>query len=123
MSNPRLLPPLAALLLLSAACGPSGDPGDGPPDGARLYEQRGCVTCHKAGGRGGPLGPSLRNASEYWSREQLVEYLADPASFIGNDARLNAMSRTFNQQMPPVRLPAEQLLLLADYVLGLGQDE
>ena len=124
MMRQRNTPWLAALLLLPAlACGPSNDASSGPPDGAQLYERQGCVTCHKASGRGGPLGPPLVNAAEYWTREELAEYLTDPASFVGSDARLNSLARQFNMQMPPVRLPLELRLLLADHVLGFTKPE
>ena len=120
----RITPWLAALLLLPAlACGPSENASSGPPDGAQLYERQGCVTCHKASGRGGALGPTLVRTGEYWTREKLAEYLADPASFVGKDARLNSIARHFNMQMPPARLSLEQRLLLADYVLGFTKPE
>jgi len=124
MMRKRITPWLAALLLLPAlACGPSENPSSGPPEGAQLYEVQRCVICHKASGRGGALGPTLVDRAEYWTREKLAEYLADPASFVGTDARLNSLAIQFNMQMPPVPLTLEQRLLLADYVLGFTKPQ
>ena len=122
MTRLRLSPTvLLALPLVAAACS-SGEP-PGPPDGAALYRRKGCITCHKDDGRGGPLAPPLRRAAEYWTRETLADYLADPARFVESDARLTSLKTQYNQQMPPAGLGREQLLLLADHVLGLSEGE
>ena len=110
---------LVGLVLASAACGGSGKPS-GPPTGASLFATQSCVTCHRKDGGGNNFGPSLRGAAEYWTREGIAAYLADPQAVVAKDVRLMALSRNYNMQMPPVRLSEEQRLMLADYVLGLG---
>jgi len=124
-TNSHLLP-LASLIvlpLLIAGCGP-GEP-QGPLDGASLYKKLNCATCHKDDGRGGALGPSLRNKGEYWTRETLADYLVEPTRFIAEDARLKSLEAQFNVQMPgvPSSLEREQLLMLADHILGLGDGD
>jgi hypothetical protein len=126
MRTTRHLLPLASLLALSlpiAGCGP--DAPQGPLDGAGLYGALNCATCHKDDGRGGALGPTLRNKAEYWSREALAEYLIEPTRFIDKDARLKSLEAQYNVQMPgaPSSLAREQVLMLADFVLSLSDDE
>jgi hypothetical protein len=114
---------LLALIVSTAGCGPTEPPG--PLDGAGLYKALNCATCHKDDGRGGALGPTLRNKAGYWTRETLAEYLVEPTRFIDKDARLESLKVQYNVQMPgvPSSLTREQVLMLADHVLGLGEDE
>ena len=76
----------------------------GPPTGESLFATQSCVTCHRKDGGGNNFGPSLRGTAEYWTREKLAAYLADPQSVVAKDTRLLALSRNYNMQMPPVRL-------------------
>ena len=109
---------LLGLVLAIAACGE--DKPSGPPTGESLFATQSCVTCHRKDGGGNNFGPSLRGTSEYWTREKMAAYFADPQSVVAKDTRLMALSRNYNMQMPPVRLSEEQRLMLADYVLGLS---
>lgn len=126
MRTTRHLLQLGSLLALSlavAGCGP--DAPRGPLDGAGLYQTLNCATCHKPDGRGGALGPTLRNKAAYWTRETLAEYLVEPTRFIHKDARLKSLEAQFNVQMPgvPSSLTREQVLMLADHVLGLSAEQ
>jgi cytochrome c2 len=110
---------LVGLALALSACGGSDRPS-GPPTGESLFATQSCVTCHRTDGGGNNFGPSLRGTAEYWTREKLAAYLADPQGVVAKDARLMALSRNYNMQMPPVRLGEADRLLLADHVLVLG---
>ena len=57
------------------------------PDELKLWTNRGCITCHGAEARGGPMAPDLTKVLPLYfakfgsaeaARDQLVEYLIDP---------------------------------------------
>jgi mono/diheme cytochrome c family protein len=123
MSSPaalRLAPLVLLLALACAACGGGEAPEGGEPTGEQLFSTQNCVTCHRADGSGNAFGPALGQVEEYWTREALAQYLADPPSHVAKDPRLTALSRNYRMQMPPVKLSEQRRLLLADHVLGLA---
>ncbi len=105
--------------LFLAAC--SEEPAhSGPPDGAALFKQQNCVTCHGPDGDGTNLGPTLRGKKVFWTREKLAGYLSDPQSVIRGDERLETQAGKYMLPMVKfVGLTQEQRLALADFVLGL----
>ena len=87
--------------------------------GARLYREWGCGTCHGENAEGSGRGPALRALSEHWRRDTLLAYLRDPTIVRAREERLQAMARRF----APLSMPSfeglndAQLRALADYVL------
>ncbi len=107
--------PLLLILLLAACFG-----GSGATEGEQLYRAMACSTCHGTRGGGGANAPPFGELAEHWTRETIAEYLTDPLTVVERTPRLKALKERYNQQMPPVMLPVEQRLLLADYVLELS---
>lgn len=69
-----LLPPA----LTQATCAACHDPRALPPEsasklvrGMKLYSEKGCSSCHKLDGKGGPLGPALDNVG-YKTKHQFM---------------------------------------------------
>jgi mono/diheme cytochrome c family protein len=110
-----------ALLLASLLVACSDDTeAKGAPDGARLFREQACVTCHGDRGQGTMLGPALTNAHAVWTREMLVEYLNDPQAFAQRDERLAKQGKAFFQPMPAYKaLKSEERAAVSDFVLGL----
>ncbi|MEW6749498.1 MAG: c-type cytochrome [Candidatus Latescibacterota bacterium] len=93
------------LALLAAAALPLGAQEGGPlpedpREGARLFQQKGCIQCHAVGGQGGSLGPDLSRiylrgslldvAGEMWNHapqmaEEAQELKAVRASFTSQE--------------------------------------
>jgi mono/diheme cytochrome c family protein len=107
---------LAALLLGSCSQAPANS---GPPDGATLFREQNCVQCHGTDGSGTNLGPTLHGKKQYWTREKIALYLADPPATIRGDKRLSEQAKNYMLPMIPFPLSLEQRLALADYVLAL----
>jgi mono/diheme cytochrome c family protein len=86
----------------------------------QLMSKLGCLTCHGNDMRGTRMGPSLYNASEYWSRDRLINYLRNPSSFADTER-----FKKFEEQYTGFIMPAfgnievKELGKIADYLLGL----
>ena len=121
--NRSVLAACAALLLpvVGASCGSSEGSGGsvgGPP---AAYAQAKCNGCHGAAGGGGMLGPSLQGLTEYWTAEELAEFIANPAPFVSERPRLREMLE-IDYKMPMTAnatLTADERRALAEWVLGL----
>jgi|UniRef100_A0A832G6G6 mono/diheme cytochrome c family protein len=86
--------------------------------GAELMNNFGCLNCHGANLEGGPMGPALVNLKEYWSRDNLINYLRNPNSFM-SQKRL----KEYREKYPNMIMPAygnkdvKDLGKIADYLL------
>lgn len=108
-----------ACLLLAAAAACDGGPGP-IRSGAELYRLQGCVTCHGANGHGTGMAPDLRGMERHWTREKLVEYLANAPEYIRRDPRLLEQKKRYSLNMPLYSiLRPEELQNLADHVLSV----
>lgn len=116
----RLLPALFAPLLFAlGACGADDGATKDPTDGAVIYQQALCASCHGSAGKGGWMGPPLKELGEHWSRETLADFIRDPAKFVDDDQRLSELSRQFPTQMAPQKtLTKAQRLAVADWLLA-----
>jgi mono/diheme cytochrome c family protein len=65
----RVLAVLAGLLL--GAC---------TYDGAELFNQQGCIQCHRFQGQGGMMGPDLTAVGHRHDREWMIRYIHNPAA-------------------------------------------
>jgi mono/diheme cytochrome c family protein len=80
----RLLTPLAALAFAAAGCGGADgreEAGGAPSDGALVYADAGCASCHRLGGAGaaGP-GSDLTGVGARRSAAELRRALESPPS-------------------------------------------
>lgn len=85
-----------------------------------LMAVNGCLNCHGSDLSGTKLGPSLFTAKEYWSRDDLINYLRNPSSFGSND-RITEYKKEFGQTMMPSysNLDVKELGKITDYILNL----
>ena len=91
--------------------------------GKTLFEQKGCFSCHKVGGRGGSLGPALDNEGLKVPGQLVTTHLEGPRTLpqwllehFEDPQKLVAGS-----QMRPPRLSEEELEALTVYMLSLQQ--
>lgn len=88
-------------------------------DGLSLIKQAGCMTCHGADLQGTKMAPALENLKEYWTRDNLINYLRNPSSF-GTDKRfVEYKSKYKNIVMPSYNnIDVKNLGKIADYLLS-----
>ena len=83
-----------------------------------LVSRLGCVNCHGANLTGTQMGPNLKNVSQYWSRDKLINYLRNPSSFMSS-----ARFKEYQEQFPNTIMPSfgnidvKELGKIADYLL------
>lgn len=54
--------------------------------GDKLIQTFGCINCHGADLAGTNMGPALKGIKEFWSsRDNLINYLRNPNSFMDKD--------------------------------------
>lgn len=91
-------------------------------DGLSLINRMNCVSCHGVDLKGTNLGPSLYSAKEYWSRDNLINYLRNPASYSGDD-RFETYKAQYNSIMPSYsNYDVKDLGVVADYLLNLKEE-
>jgi Cytochrome c len=66
-----------------------------------LINKLGCVSCHGTDLNGTKMGPDLHNLTQYWSRENLINFLRNPSANL-NSTRLN----DYKNQYPGVLMPS-----------------
>lgn len=74
--------------------------------GEAVFEEVGCIGCHKLHGRGGVIGPELDKAGANHSPEWLIKHFKNPAAVSPGSA------------MPPIRVSDDDLDALTLYVLS-----
>jgi cytochrome c553 len=87
--------------------------------GEKLVQSFGCVNCHGADLAGTNMAPSLKGLKEYWSsRDDLINYLRNPNSFMDSD-RFKAYEAKYpNGIMPSYdNKDVKDLGKIADYLL------
>jgi len=86
------------------------------PEG--LIESLGCITCHGANLNGTNNGPSLKNIKQYWSRDNLINYLRNPAANMNGDRFTKYKKKYPNFLMPSFgNVDVKKLGKIADYLL------
>jgi mono/diheme cytochrome c family protein len=67
----------------------------------QLISNFGCTNCHGSDLAGTQMAPALKNLSQYWGKETLLNYLRNPNDFM-NDPRFKEYKQKYpNQIMPP----------------------
>jgi len=109
---------LFALLLLLASCRRAAPAG--PATGQELFRRELCGSCHGSAGKGTWMGPPLRGLGAHWTREELADFLRDPATRLRSDPRLQELSRRFPNAMKGNQvLGRRERTRLADWLLSL----
>lgn len=96
---------------------------DKKPDAAILMKNFGCVTCHGQNFQGSKVGPTLYNLEEIYTRDELINYLRNPSSYMEKD-RFKAYKEKYkNIIMPPFNnKDVKDLGKIADYILTLKME-
>lgn len=110
---------------LLTACSDSKAPDSGASGvpaahaaGQQLFAAKGCTLCHGAEGLGSMMGPALKDLKTHWDRARLAAFLADPNSFLKDDARLAQQAAKYPQPMAALPNTGEaERLALADWLL------
>jgi hypothetical protein len=88
--------------------------------GKDLIGRIGCYNCHGADLAGTLKGPNLAGINKYWSRDQLINYLRNPNSFMSSER-----FRDYQKRYPDVIMPSynnidvKDLGKIAEYLLQL----
>ena len=103
--------PMLAMKYIQSACGKCHLPTDvpGAPELARgraVFEETGCIGCHKLHGVGGVIGPELDDVGANRSPEWLLKHFKSPAAVTPGSA------------MPPIKATDTDLDALTLYVLS-----
>ena len=84
----------------------------------QLISNFGCTNCHGNDLAGTQMAPALKNLSQYWGKETLLNYLRNPNDFM-NDPRFQEYKQKYpNQIMPPYgNKNIKDLGKIVDYLL------
>jgi ubiquinol-cytochrome c reductase cytochrome b subunit len=77
--------------------------------GASVYQDQHCGTCHSVNGAGGKLGPPMNGLAKRRSRSWVEQHFADPRKFEPQS------------MMPPYKLPPSDMRNLTAYLYGLPE--
>jgi cytochrome c2 len=67
---------------------------------AQLISNFGCTNCHGGDLGGTKLAPALKNLSEHWGKESLLNYLRNPNDFMTDDRFKEYRNKYPGQIMP-----------------------
>lgn len=103
--------PMLDLKYIQSACAKCHLPGDVPEAprlarGRAVFEESGCIGCHKLHGVGGVVGPELERVGASRSPEWLLKHFKNPAAVTPGSA------------MPPIKATEADLDALTLYVLS-----
>jgi cytochrome c2 len=89
--------------------------------GDKLIQSFGCTNCHGVDLAGTNMGPSLKGLKEFWSsRDNLINYLRNPNSFMDKDRFKEYKAKYPNGIMPSYgNKDVKDLGKIADYLLTL----
>jgi mono/diheme cytochrome c family protein len=92
---------------------------EGNTEGAELVGKFGCITCHGSDFKGTVMAPALYGLSTYYSRDELINYLRNPESYMDKE-RFQAFKEKYRTIMPSFNnKDVKDLGKIADYILGL----
>jgi len=88
--------------------------------GKDLVARIGCYNCHGSDLAGTTQGPSLAGIKQYWSRDQLINYLRNPNSFMNSDRFKDYKEKFPNVMMPSYNnIDVKDLGKIAEFLLKL----
>lgn len=88
-------------------------------EGMGLAVSFGCITCHGEDLRGTSIAPTLYGLSEYYDRNNMINYLRNPSSFMG-EGRLKEFKEKYKSVMPSYNnKDVKDLGKISDYLLKL----
>lgn len=86
----------------------------------QLVASLGCTGCHGADLSGTKMAPDLHQVSSYWSRDELINYLRNPSSYMSSERIKNYKALYPRTMMPSFsNIDVKQLGEIADYLLKL----
>ncbi len=85
-----------------------------------LINKLGCRNCHGQDLEGSRMAPSLQNLSQYWSKDQLTNYLRNPSSFMDGE-RFKAYQKEYPGMVMPsfTNINVQELGKISEYLLNL----
>ncbi len=101
---------------------PQTDMSSGEITAEELVRKLGCISCHGADLSGTRMGPDLSSVRNFWSRDQLINYLRNPNSYMDTE-RMQQYKKNFpGTMMPPFNhVDVKDLGKVADYILQLDK--
>ena len=88
--------------------------------GKDLIGRIGCHNCHGTDLAGTVKGPSLAGINKYWNRDQLINYLRNPNSFMSSERFKDYKEKFPNVMMPSYNnIDVKDLGKIAEYLLQL----
>ncbi|MDA1088316.1 MAG: c-type cytochrome [Verrucomicrobia bacterium] len=108
--------PMLPMLQIEASCAKCHHPADLPQApkltrGHALFQELGCIGCHKLHGRGGAIGPELDKVGAKHSPQWLTMHFKDPAAVSPGSA------------MPPVIVEEADIQALTLYMMSLTGEQ
>lgn len=86
----------------------------------QLMTKLSCTNCHGTDLAGTKLGPNLHGVGQFWSRDNLINYLRSPASFMDSDRFKEYRTKFPGAIMPGFgNIDVKDLGRIADYLLTL----
>ncbi len=86
---------------------------------ADLINKLGCKNCHGAELAGTNMAPSLQGIKQYWSKDQLINYLRNPSSYMSGDRFKEYEKKYPNMVMPSFNnINVQELGKIAEYLLN-----
>ena len=99
---------------------PQSNMSSGNISAADLIARIGCINCHGNDLAGTAKGPSLIGITKYWSRDQLINYLRNPSSFMSSEKFKDYKEKFPNVMMPSYNnIDVKDLGKIAEYLLQL----
>ena len=98
---------------------PMGQQSSAELTGDKLIESFGCINCHGSNLAGTNMGPSLKGLKQFWSsRDNLINYLRNPNSFMDKDRFKEYKVKYPNGIMPSYgNKDVKDLVKIVDYLL------
>lgn len=98
---------------------PMGQQSNEEITGEKLVMSFGCVNCHGGNLAGSNMAPSLKGLKQFWSsRDDLINYLRNPNSFMDSDRFIGYRARYPDKLMPAYgNKDVKDLGKIADYLL------
>jgi cytochrome c2 len=90
-----------------------------PLTAKEMVSSLGCVNCHGGDLTGTKMAPSLMHVKDEWSRQELINYLRNPQSFMSSE-RFKELKKMYPGVMMPSfnNIDIKDLGKIADYLLS-----